>query len=76
MDDGGCWMMEFPLPLWEGVVVGVVLEVCVCIYVYVNVNVYACVYVYVYVVLVVLRRNYVVLRSNCSNVALRSTKEY
>ena len=41
--------------------------VFICIYVYVSVNVYACVYVYVYVVLVVLRSNYVVLRSNCSN---------
>ena len=71
MDDG--WMVgdvgwwNSPSPLWEGVVVGVVLEVCICIYVNVYVNVYACVYVYVYVVLVVLRSNYVVLRSNCSN---------
>ena len=39
MNDGGCWMMEFPLPLWEGGVV--VLEVC--IYMYVYVNVYACI---------------------------------
>ena len=58
-----------PPPCGKGWWGGVVLEVRICIYVYVNVNVnvYACVYVYVYVVLVVLRSNYVVLRSNCSN---------
>ena len=64
MDDGGCWMMEFPLPPvgrggGGGGAGSMYMYLCVCK------CKYACVYVYVYVVLVVLRSNYVVLRSNC-----------
>ena len=70
MDDGGCWMMEFPLPPvgrggGGGGAGSMYMYLCVCK------CKYACVYVYVYVVLVVLRSIYValcvVLRSNCSN---------
>ena len=46
MGDVGRW--NSPSPLWEGVVVGMVLEVCICIYVYVNVNVNMHVYMYMY----------------------------
>ena len=64
MDDGECWKMEFPLPPvgrgGGGDGAGsMYMYLCVCK------CKYACVYVYVYVVLVVLRSNYVVLRSNC-----------